>query len=209
MSAAPHPSPSYSLCSTVYNDIHSIDAHLRSLAPQLTPEFEWVIVDPGSTDGTEVVLERFARSYENVLLYRYVRRNTVLARGPARRMAASHARAPVLVSSIDADIVYRPGALEAIVQEFHRGSEVATAGDGFFICKAEDYWKAGGHHPALQVEEDWKLYDAMVERGIPFRTVRLNAWAEDRRETDPRRNLAPMGSKEDKTEPLALEEAPA
>lgn len=194
--------PSYSVCSTIYNDARCIDAHIRSVIPQITPEFEWVILDPGSTDGTEAVLERFARSYERVSVHRFIRRNVVLARGSARRTAASLAWAPVMIHSIDADIVYRPGALEAIVQEFHRGAEVAAAGDGFFVCKTSDYWKAGGH-PSIQTEEDWKLYDAMAEKGIPFRTVRLNAWELDLRETDPRRNLAPMGSREDKTEAVA------
>ncbi|HAE23372.1 MAG TPA: glycosyltransferase family 2 protein [Spirochaetaceae bacterium] len=56
-----------------YNRAHTLGALSDSLLAQSESDFEWLVVDDGSTDGTEALMERLAPQWESRL--RYVKKN--------------------------------------------------------------------------------------------------------------------------------------
>jgi len=169
---------SYSLLSTVFNDVRSVDACINSLAPQIDPaQGQWILVDAFSDDGTWDRLVNHAVAYHPRLrVYQCRVAGPTLNRGEGRRLAAALARGRILIHSIDTDLVYvSKGAIARILSDFAEHGEVPTAGDGFFVCTAEQYWAAGGHKP-IQQEEDFQLYSVFKQMHCGFRTQKLNVW---------------------------------
>ena len=54
-----------------FNRAHTIERVYKSLLSQTVQDFEWIIVDDGSTDGTEVLVSNWIR--EGKLNIRYIR----------------------------------------------------------------------------------------------------------------------------------------
>lgn len=105
--AAPTSSPSapgFSVIVPTWNEVRSLPPLLESLQAQTVRDFEVLVSDSGSTDGTEAVARRFGARYL-----------PGERKGPAegRNRGAKEARAPVLVF-VDADCVAPPTLLETI-----------------------------------------------------------------------------------------------
>ena len=53
-------SPTLTIITPTYNRAHTLSACFNSLARQTCRDYQWIIVDDGSTDGTEELIESFA-----------------------------------------------------------------------------------------------------------------------------------------------------
>ena len=49
----------FTIFTPTYNRAHTLDRVYKSLLSQTFTEFEWVIVDDGSTDNTEKIVEKW------------------------------------------------------------------------------------------------------------------------------------------------------
>jgi len=110
-------SPALSVTTPIYNG----EAHVRrcydSLAAQTFHDWEWVVVDDGSKDGTPGILGDIARGDARVRLFRSEENR---GRGAARTRALELVRAPWIVVW-DVDDVGFPRRLERIVEAAHEG----------------------------------------------------------------------------------------
>jgi CDP-glycerol glycerophosphotransferase len=94
--------------------IYQVEAFLRecldSIVSQSLTDYELLVVDDGSTDGSRAIAEEYARSDSRVKVIE--RENGGL--GAARNTGVQHARG-VYLAFVDSDDVLPPGALRALV----------------------------------------------------------------------------------------------
>jgi glycosyltransferase involved in cell wall biosynthesis len=98
-------SPKVSVVMPTYNRAHLIAAAIQSILNQTFQDFELVIVDDGSTDGTEAVVRRFN---DPRLRYIYQERRGI---GAARNRGIRHAEGRY-IAFLDSDDVWLPHLLE-------------------------------------------------------------------------------------------------
>ncbi|WP_337881134.1 glycosyltransferase family 2 protein [Rheinheimera sp.] len=63
--------PVISVCTPTYNRAHTIARVFKSLESQSYRNFEWIIVDDGSTDNTRNVVESFCQTADFPIIYHY------------------------------------------------------------------------------------------------------------------------------------------
>jgi cellulose synthase/poly-beta-1,6-N-acetylglucosamine synthase-like glycosyltransferase/peptidoglycan/xylan/chitin deacetylase (PgdA/CDA1 family) len=121
----PRPSgfqPPVSIVVPAYNEIAGIEKAVRSLASSEYPEFEVVVVDDGSTDGTGDLVD--ALGLPRVRVIREPNRGKAEALNTAVAAASYD-----LIAAVDADTVFEPGTLEALVRPFADPGVGAVAGN--------------------------------------------------------------------------------
>ena len=112
----------YSLIIPVYNRPDEVDELLRSLVMQTCPDFEVVIVEDGSTETCESVVNRYA----DKLSLKYFRKDN---EGPAkaRNYGAEHSQGEYLIV-LDSDCVLPAGYLQTIDDELTKSPADAWGG---------------------------------------------------------------------------------
>ena len=103
-----------------YNRAHTLERTYRSLCRQTCKDFEWLVIDDGSTDGTRDLVQKFVN--ERVVPTRYIyKENGGLYTG--YNMAYAHIETELNVC-IDSDDYMPDNAVELIVKNWReRGSE--------------------------------------------------------------------------------------
>jgi glycosyltransferase involved in cell wall biosynthesis len=98
--------PTFSVVMPACNAEHTVAAAIRSVLAQTRADFEVLVVDDGSSDGTRAAIEQMLGDSR-------VRLFTTPGQGPAvaRNLALSHARGR-LVCFLDSDDLYLPTYLE-------------------------------------------------------------------------------------------------
>jgi glycosyltransferase involved in cell wall biosynthesis len=91
-----------------YNTADTIEASIRSVLAQTRADFELVVVDDGSTDGTAAVVEALAADMR-VRLLRQENRGAAAARNAALAAGRGH-----YFSFVDSDDLWLPNYLEAM-----------------------------------------------------------------------------------------------
>jgi poly-beta-1,6 N-acetyl-D-glucosamine synthase len=118
--------PSVTIVVPAFNEETGIESSVVSLARQVYPDFEVIVVDDGSTDGTaKVVDDVVARDgFENVSVVRQANA------GKAGALNAGLARASgEIIVTVDADTVFAPNALALLVQKFRDDRVGAVSGN--------------------------------------------------------------------------------
>jgi len=120
--------PKVSVVMPVHNAMPYLDIAVESILGQTFEDFEFVILDDASTDGSTERLREWAARDERIRLLE-VKHNL----GPARssQRVAESARAP-LVARMDADDISHPNRLEEELAVFSR-----YAGTGVVACLCE------------------------------------------------------------------------
>jgi cellulose synthase/poly-beta-1,6-N-acetylglucosamine synthase-like glycosyltransferase/peptidoglycan/xylan/chitin deacetylase (PgdA/CDA1 family) len=101
--------PAVSIVVPAYNEVTDIERCVRSLAASDYPEFEVVVVDDGSVDGTAEVVEGLPLPGVRVLRQSNEGKASALNHG---LWAARHE----IVVMVDADTVFEPGTLARLVE---------------------------------------------------------------------------------------------
>lgn len=115
--------PLISVLVPVYNDSAFLDATLSSVASQTFRDFEVIIADDASQDGSVSIASRWASADVRFKLTINPRNLGMTANW---NQALSIARAPYVLK-LDADDVMRPRILEVLLEEMERDSEVYAA----------------------------------------------------------------------------------
>jgi cellulose synthase/poly-beta-1,6-N-acetylglucosamine synthase-like glycosyltransferase/peptidoglycan/xylan/chitin deacetylase (PgdA/CDA1 family) len=114
--------PPVSVVVPAYNEAVGIERAVRALAGSDYPDFEIVVVDDGSTDGTGTIVESLGLDNVRVLRQPNAGKPAALNRG------VTAARHDVIVT-VDGDTVFEPGALRALVQPLRDADVGAVAGN--------------------------------------------------------------------------------
>jgi glycosyltransferase involved in cell wall biosynthesis len=121
--SAPGNGPQVSIAIAAYNRAHLIDRTLDSLLRQTVQDFEIVISDDASPDGTGEVCERYAAADPRV---RYFRNEDRLGLGGNCSRVLSMTRGEFVILAGDDDI-YEPNFLERLLAEMRRFPSLSLA----------------------------------------------------------------------------------
>lgn len=114
--------PIFSVIVPVYNRPHEIDELLQSLTTQRFGDFEVLIVEDGSTDRCEAIVDQFRSRLRITYFYK-----PNSGPGPSRNFGFSHARGEYLVV-FDSDCIIPPGYFEAVKNALANGHVDAWGG---------------------------------------------------------------------------------
>lgn len=100
--------PAITILMGVYNGLPHLEACIKSILQQTFPDFEFLIFDDASTDGSHLVIERLAANDRRI---RFVRNKTNVGLGAVLSRGVKEARAQI-IARIDADDTAVPHRLE-------------------------------------------------------------------------------------------------
>ncbi|MGP8125600.1 MAG: glycosyltransferase family 2 protein [Nitrososphaerales archaeon] len=159
----------YSICITHYDDLATVRRSLESILSQVNEDYEVVVVDSESDDGSQEVLREYARRGTIKLIVRRC------SRGRGRQIAFENSKGQYIVSNVDMDDVASP-RLGELLQLYHaeaEGKYLRVTSDnvsGFWgpgsigIVSRELALKLGGWKD-LQIAEDYFLERAAAAVG--------------------------------------------
>lgn len=143
MTAVPPPAtPRYALVTPARNEAELIDQTLRSVVKQTVLPVRWIVVSDGSTDGTDEIVEKYARIHPWIELLR-------LERAPGRDFAsktrafnAGYERLRQvqydIVGNLDADLSFDGDYFAFLLERFVETPDLGVAGTPFL--------EAGSHY---------------------------------------------------------------
>lgn len=117
--------PKVSVLMSVYNDERFVGRAIESVLAQSYQDFELVIVDDGSTDGTPQILARYAQGDRRIRVLSQANAGTTAA----ANLGLSQCRGEY-VARLDSDDIALPHRLEVEVDFLDRHPEVALVGGG-------------------------------------------------------------------------------
>lgn len=157
--------PMYSICITNYNQAETLRTSLESILSQCPPRTEIVIVDAGSDDGSQEILQTFAERYDRL---RYLIRSGS-NRGEGRQAAVEAACGTHIISNYDLDQQYGDIIQEIIsiyqdLLDTEGDIALRTAGN-LFIAPRKLLLSVGGYEPLMR-GEDHELTDRLEDHGV-------------------------------------------
>lgn len=166
--------PLISVITPTYNRGHLLPRVWQSLMQQTFKNFEWIVVDDGSTDNTQKIISSFADSR-----IRYIRLPENRGPNAARNEGVRASHAPYLVF-LDSDDELVPEALEVIYKEW-RDLNDETVGVIAFRCQKAATGQLVGHIQGERAKLGYK--DVICERfakGEFLMTVRGEVFRDDK-----------------------------
>lgn len=146
--------PLVSVVMPVYNALPFLDESVRSILEQTLGDFEFVILDDASTDGSGEVLREWARRDKRIHLHENKRR---LGLSGSSNAVVSKARAPI-VARMDADDIAHPDRLRRQWNVLASRPDVVVIGT---LCNGID---ASGRE--VRPRDRWRLVRRSVY--VPF-----------------------------------------
>lgn len=116
-----------SIVTISYNQGRFLERAIRSVLEQNYNDIEYIIIDPGSTDGSREIIERYRSEIAKVIFEP--------DKGPADGLNKGFANATGdVLGYINADDAYLPGAVRKVVQVFQSDSSLDVVyGRGYII----------------------------------------------------------------------------
>jgi len=124
------PAPAVSVLMAVYNGEKFVEAAVRSVLAQTFRDFEMIILDDGSSDGSRAILERLARQDARIRLEFQANRGIT----PTANRMVGMARGAML-SQLDHDDEMLPGCLSA--QTAHMRAHPECVALGVLECRID------------------------------------------------------------------------
>jgi glycosyltransferase involved in cell wall biosynthesis len=150
----------YSILITTFNAMKTIERCMNSVLSQIDSDFEVVVIDSYSTDGTLEFLKSIAEKGEIRLI------TAKCNRGEGRQMALEQARGKYVIAKVDTDAIYKP--LLRTIAEFYEEKE-KEIGEfvlccGVIVSSKSFLMRVGGWKP-LQWGENYELYKRLIDSG--------------------------------------------
>ncbi|TCK20909.1 glycosyltransferase family 2 protein [Pseudonocardia endophytica] len=179
--------PPVSFLVAVKDEVHDIEACVRSMAASRYPRLEIVVVDDASTDGTAEVLDRLAAQLPVRVLHLPVN----VGKKRALTRAFDETSGPVVVFT-DSDCVVSPDAVEHAVRAIVAHPDIgAVSGHGRalnagtnLLTRTQDVWYDGQFGVAKAAESVFGSVSCVSGPLAAFRreavAAYMPAWAADR-----------------------------
>ena len=133
------------------NSVETLRQSLESVLTQLDENFEVVVVDNVSSDGSREILEDFERKGNIRLVIQKC------SRGLGRQIAFEQSRGRYVVLNVDTDCLYKPMIPRLLEIYRNRFPDTCMLMHGFAICTRGLVNQVGGYRD-LQFSEDSDLY---------------------------------------------------
>src|SRR5467141_5114100 len=149
-----------SICTTNYNCAHALPQHLNSVFGNLEGiDFEYVVVDNRSRDGSSEILQRWARSHPNVTVLS--RRSTM---GEGRQIAFEHSKGAYIMV-LDTDVVYSH-LLRKFTQIYFDAFSNYSVQAIFCAIFPRSQWESVGGRRNLNTNEDVDMWVRLWRRDL-------------------------------------------
>jgi len=103
----------FSIVTISYNQAQFLEQAIRSVIEQDYPDVEYIVVDPGSTDGSREIIERYRDRIDKIIFE--------TDKGPADGLNKGFAQATGnIFGFLNSDDYLLPGALATVASEFSR-----------------------------------------------------------------------------------------
>lgn len=127
--------PNYALITPARNEGDYIELTLQSMIAQTYLPLKWVIVNDGSTDGTEEIARKYADQYPWIELLNMPKRTERHFAGKVHAFKAGYERiqgsAVDIVGNLDADVSFEPDHFEFLISRMSENPELGVAGSPF------------------------------------------------------------------------------
>jgi glycosyltransferase involved in cell wall biosynthesis len=117
----------------VFNEADVINECLTSLSKQSERDFEVIMVDDGSTDGTLAILKNLKKTIPN---FRFVKQNH-LGAGAARNLGVKFAKGDILIF-VDADMTFNEYFISNLVKPIEKGIVKGTFSKEEYVSNWEN-----------------------------------------------------------------------
>jgi hypothetical protein len=151
-------SPAISVVMSVYNGEKFLIEAIDSILGQTFADFEFIIIDDGSTDSTSKILSDYAKRDERVRVFAQENRG----RAESLNCGIDRARAP-LIARMDADDISLPHRLEQQLEFMKTHSEIGLLGGAAELVSPGKI-KFGVHQPPI---DDGEIRQALLSSN-PF-----------------------------------------
>lgn len=125
--------PLVSVVLPFYNVVNFLSDTIESVIAQTYPNWELVLVDDGSDDGSTEIAKKFADTYPDKIFYWEHEGHVNKGVTSSRNLSISKTRGDIL-AFLDADDIWLPGKLKAQVDI------MLTYPDTQLLCEAAEYW---------------------------------------------------------------------
>lgn len=144
--------PLVSVIVPTYNYAHVLAQALDSVRSQSFQEWECIVVDDGSTDKTEEVVELHAQQDPRIRYIRQANQRQAVARNTGIKNSAG-----TYLQFLDADDLIEPKKLELQVAylEQHPEVDIVYSGARYFTNEDPQERLVSRHHPMWEDGEDW------------------------------------------------------
>jgi glycosyltransferase involved in cell wall biosynthesis len=146
--------PLISVLMPAYNAERYVAEAVRSILDQSFGDFEFVIIDDGSTDRTRAILERFAARDGRIRLVSRPNRGLVATLNEGLGLARGE-----LIARMDADDVALPDRFEHQVAFLREHPEVVCLGGAYLMIDAKGWVMIDNHPP----EEDREIQEELLK----------------------------------------------
>lgn len=151
--------PRISVIVPTYNRAHLLPRAIDSVLRAVSPGDEVIVVDDGSTDGTERITERYSEKI------RYVRTENRGA-GPARNLGIQMANHD-WIAFLDSDDEWMPDHLD-LHRAFHSACDVPFSFSNFDVHYDQSPDKAPGRMKLVSWTRDSRSWDEILGKGVPY-----------------------------------------
>lgn len=129
-----------------YNEREDLIKCIESLGSQTASDFEIIVIDDGSTDGTLLILKNLKKTLKNFTFGRIQHGGA----GAARNYGASLAKGKILVF-VDADMVFDKDFIKNLTKPITEGKVKGTFSKSEFVSNWENIWAR-----CWNIQEDWE-----------------------------------------------------
>lgn len=152
----------YSICVTCFNEARTVRESITSIISQINDDYELIVVDNESNDGTYEILQELSKKYQMKII------REKCTRGKGRQIAFENSSGQYLLANLDMDEIYGKH-LSELVDFYHSkcegrvllvtpSTEVGVRGlQNVTIAPSAVATSLGGWHD-LQWGEDWEFW---------------------------------------------------
>jgi glycosyltransferase involved in cell wall biosynthesis len=145
----PEHGPTVSVVMSVFNGSRYLRPAVDSILAQTHADFEFLIVDDGSTDDTATILAGYARTDARVRIF--TQTNTALAASLNRALALARGR---YIARMDSDDIALPGRFASQVRFLDHHPECVIVGGGVCLIDADGRHLCRRRQPRRHAEID-------------------------------------------------------
>jgi len=146
--------PEVSVVMSVYNGTLYLREAVESILNQTFGDFEFIVVDDGSTDSTWDILNRYARCDERILLFRNPE-NVGLTKSLNMGLRKARGR---FIARQDGDDISFPERLASQMAYLQRHDDVGLLGTAYYKADSQGRRSARVYrHPQTDTEIRWKM----------------------------------------------------
>jgi glycosyltransferase involved in cell wall biosynthesis len=137
------PLPAYVLITPARDEAEFIEGTIKSVVAQTVPPLKWIVVSDGSTDGTDEIVERYAKDYSWIELVRTPERRERHFAGKVYAFNAGYARMHGLVydiiASLDADVSFSADYFAFLLHKLAEDPTLGLVGTPFKEGSSQSY----------------------------------------------------------------------